>query len=42
MTNENLDLPWWLSGKESAFNAGDLGSISGLGKSPGGEYVIPL
>ena len=23
------------SGKESAFNAGDLGSISGLGRSPG-------
>ena len=24
-------------GKESACNAGDLGSISGLGRSPGGE-----
>ena len=23
-------LPWWLSGKESACNAGDLGSIPGL------------
>ena len=23
-------LPWWLSGKESACNAGDVGSIPGL------------
>ena len=33
-------LPWWLSGKESACNAGDsgdLGSIPGSGRSPGGE-----
>ena len=32
-------LPWWLSGKASACNAGDLGdmgSIPGLGRSPGG------
>ena len=28
-------LPWWLNGKESAYNAGDLGSIPGLGRSPG-------
>ena len=28
-------LPWWLSGKESACNAGDPGSIPGLGRSPG-------
>ena len=28
-------LPQWLSGKESAHNAGDLGSIPGLGRSPG-------
>ena len=27
-------LPWWLS-KESASNAGDPGSIPGLGRSPG-------
>ena len=26
------------SGKESTFNAGDLGSITGLGKSPGEGY----
>ena len=27
--------PWWLSGKESAYTAGDLGLIPGLGRSPG-------
>ena len=27
--------PWWLSGKESACNVGDSGSIPGLGRSPG-------
>ena len=27
-------LPWWLSGKESAHNAGDMSSIPGLGRSP--------
>ena len=29
-------LPLWLSGKEFACSAGDLGSIPGLGRSPGG------
>ena len=32
-------LPWWFSGKESAYNAGDTGDaglIPGWGKSPGG------
>ena len=28
-------------GKESAYNVGDLGSISGLGKSPGGGTWQP-
>ena len=28
-------LPWWLSSKESACNAGDLGSIPGSERSPG-------
>ena len=28
--------PWWLRCKESACNVGDLGSIPGLGRSPGG------
>jgi len=27
-------LPWWLSRKESAYNAGDMGLILGLGRSP--------
>ena len=30
-----IGLPWWRSGKESACNAGDLGTIPGLGRSPG-------
>ena len=29
-------------GKESAYNVGDLGSIPGLGRSPGGERGSPL
>ena len=29
-------------GKESACNAGDLGSIPGLGRSPGGENGNPI
>ena len=28
--------------KESACNAGDLGSITGFGRSPGGEHGNPL
>ena len=32
----DLLLLQWLSGEESACNAGDPGSIPGLGKSPGG------
>ena len=28
--------PWWFSSKESIWNAGDLGLIPGLGRSPGG------
>ena len=35
-------LPRWLSGKESACNAGDTGSIPGSGRSPGGEHGNPL
>ena len=31
-----LGFPGGLVGKESAHNAGDLGSISGLGRFPGG------
>ena len=35
-------LPWWLGGLESACNAGDVGSIPGLGKSPGEGNGNPL
>ena len=35
-------LPWWLDGKESAFNAGGMGLISGLGSSPGEGNGYPL
>ena len=27
-------LPWWLNGKESSYNSGDLGWIPGSGRSP--------
>ena len=30
-----IGLPWWLSGKESTYNAGDAGLIPGSGRSPG-------
>ena len=38
-------LPWWLSGKKFTSNAGatgDLGSIPGPGRSPGGGNGNPL
>ena len=38
-------LPWWLSHKESACNAGDVrdvGSIPGLGRSPEWGQGNPL
>ena len=35
-------LPWCSDGKESACNAADLGSIPGLGRSPGGGHDNPL
>ena len=34
--------PGGSDGKESACNAGDLGSIPGLGRSPGGGHGSPL
>ena len=38
-----LGLPWWLRPcKESASNVGDLGSIPGLGRSPGEGNGNPL
>ena len=35
-------LLWWLIGKESAYNSGHLGSIPGLGRTPGGGHGNPL
>ena len=35
-------LPWWLRCKESACNAGDLGSIPGLERFSGGRHGNPL
>ena len=35
-------LPWWLSGKESACDVGDLSLIPGLGRSPGEGNGNPL
>ena len=40
-----LGFPWWLSGKESACNAGDaggMGLIPGSGRYPGGGNGNPL
>ena len=38
-------LPWWLSSKQSTCNAGDAGdtgSVPGLGRFPGGGHGNPL
>ena len=37
-----MGFPGGSDGKESTCNAGDLGSIPGLGISPGGGHVNPL
>ena len=40
-----IGLPSWLNGKElptHAGDAGDMGMIPGLGRSPGGEKSNPL
>ena len=37
-----LGFPCGSAGRESACNAGDLGSIPGLGRSPGEGKVYPL
>ena len=37
-----MDFPDGLDGKASAYNVGDLGSIPGLGKSPGERNGNPL
>ena len=40
--NDMNGLPWWLEGKESACNAGDMGLILGLGRFPGEGNGNPL
>ena len=37
-----MGFPGGSDGKESACNVGDLGSIHGLGRSPGGGHGNPL
>ena len=37
-----MGFPGGSVGKDSAYNAGDLGSIPGLGRSPGGGQGSPL
>ena len=37
-----MGFPGCSAGKESACKAGDLGSIPGLGRSPGGRHGNPL
>ena len=37
-----MGFPGGLESKATAYNAGDLGSIPGLGKSPGGGNGNPL
>ena len=35
-------LPWWLSDKESVCSEGDVSSVPGLGRSPGGKNDSPF
>ena len=42
LTTVFLGFPCDSAGKESACNVGDLGSISGLGRSPGEGKTYPL
>ena len=39
---QTLDFPGGSVGKESTYKAGDLGSIPGLGRSPGEGIGYPL
>ena len=41
-SHSNRDSPGCSGGKASACNVGDLGSIPGLGRSPGGGHGNPL
>ena len=38
----SMELPWWLSTKQSACNAWDTGSFPGLGRPPGEGNGSPL
>ena len=38
----NMGFPGSSDGKESACDAGELGSVPGLGRSPGGGHGNPL
>ena len=40
--NTRLGVSWWCSGKDSAYNAGDKGSIPGSGRPPGVGNGNPL
>ena len=42
MLLQMLGLPWWLSGKESTCQAGDVDLIPGLGRFPGEGNGNPL
>ena len=42
MVPHPLGLPWWLNGKESTCNEGDVSLILGSGRSPGEENGKPL
>ena len=41
-TRSQVGFPGGLDGRESTCNVGDLGSIPGLGRSPGGGHGNPL
>ena len=42
LNNISLGFPGGLDGKESTRNVGDLGSITRLGRSPGGGHGKPF
>ena len=42
ITTQAKGFPGSLAGKESVYNAGDLGLIPGLGRGPGGGLGNPL
>ena len=42
LSNHSMGFPCGSTGKESAYNVGDLGSIPGLGRSPGEGKGYPL